>query len=94
MLKTETFFVCFFLVKKGRILSERRNKYVLEKVLLSKEETVPVSGMAQSYHRVIKDYKKDNGSCTDPKFFSFLIVLISHIERSTNHCIALSYHDK
>ena len=49
---------------------------MLEKVLLSKEETVLVSGMAQSYHRVIKDYKKDYGSCTDPKFFSFLMVLI------------------
>ena len=76
MLKTETFCVCFFLVEKGRIFSERRNKYVLEKVLLSKEETVQVRGMAQSYHRVIKDYKKDYGYCTDPKFFSFLIVLI------------------
>lgn len=58
LLKAETFFVCFFLVKKGRILPERRDKYVLEKVLLSKEETVLVIGMAQSYHMVIKDYKK------------------------------------
>lgn len=74
--KAETFFVCFFLVKKGRILPEGRDKYVLEKVLLSKEEAVLVIGMAQSYHRVIKDYKKRYGSRTDPKLFSFLIVLI------------------
>ena len=76
MLKAVTFFVCFFVVRKGRTPPERRNKYVLEKVLLSKKETVLASGMAQSYHRVIRDYKKDYGSCTDPKFFSFLMVLI------------------